>query len=204
MVAADQAVEIYRNAYGSNSPQLAQPLGNRGESYELLGRYPEADRDLRLASELYAQWVGPDHQWTAIPLTALGKTLILEHHSREATSILERALRIREQSEPNAELVAETRFALARARWELGQDRTGALTLAEAARETYRKMPGHAKDAAEVDAWLTGKMDNERAGRSRPRDQLAHDGQRFVHVSLHVDHRREDVPDDAPAVDHEE
>ena len=163
LVAADQAVEIYRNAYGGNSPQLAQPLGNRGESYELLGRYPEAERDLRLASELSRQWVGPDHQWTAYPLTALGKTLILEHHAREATSILERALRIREKSEPNAELVAETRFALATARWELGQDRTGALTLAEAARETYRKMPGHAKDAAEVDAWLAGKTDNKTA-----------------------------------------
>ena len=95
--AADKAVEIYRNAYGHDSPQLAQPLGNRGESYEFLGRYPEAERDLRLASELSAQWVGPDHQWTAIPLTALGKTLILEHHFREATPILERALRIREK-----------------------------------------------------------------------------------------------------------
>ena len=161
LVAADQAVEIYRNAYGGNSPQLAQPLGNRGESYEFLGRYPEAERDLRLASELSAQWVGPDHQWTAIPLTALGKTLILEHHFREATPILERALRIREKSEPNAELVAETRFALARARWELGQDRPGALMLAEAARDAYRKMPGHAKDAAEVDAWMAGKTVNK-------------------------------------------
>ena len=157
LVAADQAVEIYRNAYGGNSPQLAQPLGNRGESYEFLGRYPEAERDLRLASELSAQWVGPDHQWTAIPLTALGKTLILEQRSREATPILERALHIREKSEPNADLVAETRFALARARWELGQDRAGALMLAEAARDAYRKMPGHAKDTAEVDAWLAGK-----------------------------------------------
>ena len=161
LVAADQAVEIYRNAYGGNSPQLAQPLGNRGESYEFLGRYPEAERDLRLASELSAQWVGPDHQWTAIPLTALGKTLILEHHFREATPILERALRIREKSEPNAELVAETRFALARARWELGQDRAGAFVLAEAARDAYRKMPGHAKDAADVDAWLAGKTVNK-------------------------------------------
>jgi hypothetical protein len=166
LVAADRAVEIYRNAYGSNSPQLAQPLGNRGESYELLGRYPEAERDLRLASELSAQWVGPHHQWTAIPLTALGTTLILEHHFREAMPILERALRIREKSEPNPELVAETRFALARARWELGQDRTGALTLAEAARDSYRRLPGHAKHAAEVDAWLAGKSENETDNKS--------------------------------------
>ena len=157
LVAADKAVEIYRDAYGSESPQVAHPLGDRGESYELLGRYPEAERDLRMTVDLSAQWVGADHPWTAYPLTALGKTLILEHHFHEALPILERALRIREKSELNAELVAETRFALARARWELGQDRAGALALAEAARETYRKMPAEAKHAAEVDAWLAGK-----------------------------------------------
>ncbi len=160
LAAADKAVDIFREAYGSSSPQLAFPLGNRGESYELLGRYAEAERDLRKTIDLSAQWVGPDHPWTAYPLTALGKTLILEHHLHEARPILERALRIREQSEPNAELVAETRFALAEARWELGQDRTGALTLAAAARDTYRKMPAEAKHAAEVDAWLAGKTAN--------------------------------------------
>ena len=163
LVAASKAVDIFHSAYGSSSPQLAFPLGNRGESYELLGRYVEAERDLRLAADLSAQWVGPDHPWTAYPLTALGKTLILEHHFREAMTILERALRIREKSEPNAELVAETRFALARARWDLGQDRAGALPLAEAARETYRKMPEQAKHAAEVDAWLAGKTANKPA-----------------------------------------
>jgi eukaryotic-like serine/threonine-protein kinase len=157
LVAADKTVEIYRNAYGNESPLVALPLGNRGESYELLGRYPEAERDLRKAIDLSGQWVGPEHAWTAYWLTALGKTLILEHRLHEATPILERALRIREDSEPNAEMVAETRFALARARWELGQDRSGALTLAEAARDVYRKTPGQAKHAAEVEAWLVGK-----------------------------------------------
>jgi eukaryotic-like serine/threonine-protein kinase len=157
LVAAVKAVDIFQNAYGSNSPQVAFPLGNRGESYELLGRYPEAERDLRRAVELSGQWVGPDHPWTAYPLTALGKTLLLEHHFREAAPVLERALRIREKSEPNAEMVAETRFALARTRWELGQDRSAALTLAQSARDAYRKMPGEARHAADVDAWLAGK-----------------------------------------------
>ncbi|HTB60096.1 MAG TPA: serine/threonine-protein kinase [Polyangia bacterium] len=157
LVAANRAVEIYQDAYGKESPQVGHPLGNRGESYELLGRYPEAERDLRKAVDLSAQWVGADHPWTAYPLTELGKTLFLEHRVREALPILERALRIREKSEPNVELVAETRFALARARWEVGQDRTGALTLAGAARDTYRKMPAEAKHAAEIEAWMAGK-----------------------------------------------
>jgi eukaryotic-like serine/threonine-protein kinase len=157
LVAADQAVDLFRNAYGPQSPQLAHPLGNRGESLELLGRYPEAERDLRETVERSTAWVGADHPWTAYPLTALGKTLIAEGKLHEATAILERALRIREHSEPNQDSVAETRFALARARWELNQDRPGARTLAEAARDGYRKLPGHAKNAAEIDAWLSDK-----------------------------------------------
>jgi tetratricopeptide (TPR) repeat protein/tRNA A-37 threonylcarbamoyl transferase component Bud32 len=157
LVAADKAVEIYRNAYGKESPLVAHPLGDRGESYELLGRYAEAERDLREAADLSGQWVGPEHPWTAYPLTALGKTLIFEHRLREATTVLERALRIREKSELNAELVAETRFALARARWELGENRSGAIALAENARDAYRKMPQETKHAGEVEAWLAGK-----------------------------------------------
>ena len=154
LVTADKAVEIYRNAYGSESSQVAQALANRGESYELLGRYPEAEHDLRATVDLSAQWVGPDHPWTAIALTALGKTLTLEHHSREAMPILERALRIREKSEPYTELVAETQFALAQARWESGYNRASALHLADAARTTYSDMPNHAKEVAEIDAWF--------------------------------------------------
>jgi tetratricopeptide (TPR) repeat protein len=157
LVAADKAVEIYRNAYGSESPQVATPLEDRGESYELLGRYLEAERDLRTAVDLNARWVGPDHPWTAIALTDLGKTLILEHHLREALPILERALRIREESEPNVELVAETRFALAQARWGNGYNRASALHLAEAARNTYSNMPNHAKDLGQIEAWLNDK-----------------------------------------------
>jgi eukaryotic-like serine/threonine-protein kinase len=164
LVAADQAVDLFRSAYGPQSPQLAHPLGNRGESYELLGRYPEAERDLRETVERSAVWVGADHPWTAYPLTSLGTTLLAEGKLREATSTLERALRIRERSEPNQDLIAETRFALARARWELDQDRPGARALALSARDAYQKLTGHAKEAAEIDAWLTDKSDRRSRG----------------------------------------
>lgn len=123
--AANQAVEIYRNAFGPQSPLLAQPLGIRGETLSFLGRYGEADRDLSMAVEFSTSWVGADHPWTAYALTALGKTLTLQRRWQEANSALERALRIREDAEPNAELVAETRFALARVHWETRQDRIG-------------------------------------------------------------------------------
>jgi tetratricopeptide (TPR) repeat protein len=152
--AADQGLAIMRRAYGADSPVIGMPLGDRGEALELLGRLPEAERDLRASIEMTAAWVGREHPWTAYPGTALGKTLIAEGRAREAIPVLETALRVREKSEPAVNFVAETRFALARARWEAGHDRDGARTLAEAARDGYRTLPSEAKHAAEVDAWL--------------------------------------------------
>jgi tetratricopeptide (TPR) repeat protein len=157
LAAADEAVEIFRNAYGAESPLLGKPLGSRGETLAFLGRYAEAERDLRLTAERFTSWVGVDHPWTAYPMTALGKTLIAERRLREAISLLENALRIRESSEPNAELVAETRFALARAYWEADQNRARARSLATAARDTYRSLTEHGKAANEIDAWLVDR-----------------------------------------------
>lgn len=157
LVAVEQALAIDRAAYGSNGPHLWDSMDDRGEVLEFLHRYPEAERDLRSSIDLAVTFVGTDHPWTAYPLTALGKTLVAEGKYREAASVLEKALRIRERAEPNAELVAETRFALAQADWALNRDRPGALALATAARDAYRQLPGHKKRAAEVDAWLADK-----------------------------------------------
>jgi len=157
LAAADQALDIYVRAYGGSNPMLARELGNRGETLEALGRHAEAERDLRQAVDLAAAWVGPDHPWAAYSMTALGKTLIAEKRPREAAALLENALRIRERAEPNRELVAETRFALAKARWDRGQDPGGARTLAESALAEYRALPAHARDAAEVRSWLEAR-----------------------------------------------
>jgi hypothetical protein len=64
--------------------------------------------------------------------------------------------------------VAETRFALARARWEANQDRRGARTAAEAARDAFRKLPGPTKQAAEIDDWLAQHLIADDAA-ARPR-----------------------------------
>ena len=107
----------------------------------------------------------PDHAGFALSLAGrpwpdgYGETLVAEGQYREAASVLEKALRVRERAEPNCRGVgtAETRFALAQAHWALNRDRAGALALATAARDAYRQLPGHKKRADEVDAWLAGK-----------------------------------------------
>jgi hypothetical protein len=64
--------------------------------------------------------------------------------------MLERALPIR-GTKPRD--LAETRFALARALWQLGQQRPAALRYAEQALEDYRRA-GQPQLAAEVETWL--------------------------------------------------
>lgn len=159
----NRAIDIYQRAYGRDSPLLAYVFGNRGEILGALGRHAEAERDLR---ESLARWIvqtGPEHHWTAHALTALGATLLAQGRGLEARDVLERALRIRERSEPSVERVAQTRFLLARALWDVGE-RARSKALAREARDTYHKASATKEAAQQISAWLD---DRYAAARSR-------------------------------------
>ena len=160
LTAAQKAVDIDRAAYGSGSPLLWGALDDLGEVFESLHRYREAEEVLRSSVDLVVAFVGADHAWTGFPLTALGKTLLAEGKYREAVPVLERAQRAREHATLGADLVAETRFALARARWALNRDRPGSLALASAARDAYRKLPGQEKRTEEIEVWLADRVEH--------------------------------------------
>jgi tetratricopeptide (TPR) repeat protein len=152
--AADRFLATYRGAYGADSPLLGHPLNNRGIALFLLGRHAEAQAALRDAIARMSVVNGPDNGVVAHPLTALGRSLLETENARDAVPLLERALRIRERGEPNRHLVAETAFALARARWRAGQRGDDVRALAVVARDAYLAPPGSTREAAEVDAWL--------------------------------------------------
>ena len=159
LVTIQKALAIDRAAYGNGSPLLWVSLDDRGEVFAFLHRYREAEYDLRSSVDMATALVGAEHPWTAYPLTALGKTLLAQGRYLEALPVLEKAHRIRDRAEPSPDNIAETRFALARARWALNRDRTGALTLATAAHDAYRKLPGQAKRAEEIDTWLANNVE---------------------------------------------
>jgi tetratricopeptide (TPR) repeat protein len=172
VAAIREALAIFEKAYGSSSPLLARTLGNLGEIERTRGDYAAAERDLRASIDRWREQVPPDHPWIAYPLTQLGKTLASEHRPEEAIVVLERALRIREHAEPTVELIAETRFALARALWQSPSGRTRAGRLAEQALEGYREAKGHEQDATAVSAWLgeqrRGASDRHRSAVEAP------------------------------------
>jgi tetratricopeptide (TPR) repeat protein len=157
LISAEHAVDIYRAAYGDQSPLLFGVLDSRGCAFQALHRYKEAENDLRASLALAEALLGPDHVWTADPSSELGKTLVAEGRYGEALPLLEKALRLRERADATSPDLPETRFALARARWALGRDRAGARALAIAARAGYQAVPGFKRWADEIEVWLSDK-----------------------------------------------
>jgi eukaryotic-like serine/threonine-protein kinase len=148
--------EIYLRAYGPASTELASSLSNRGEYLTALDRPAEALDPLRRALAGWEGQLGPEHQFLAYPLTALGRALLALDRPREAVAPLDRALRVREAREPDARLVADTRFALARALAAAGAEGARARDLATKARAVYAAAPDAAAVAG-VDAWLAAR-----------------------------------------------
>lgn len=168
--AAERFLETYRGAYGTDSPLLAHPIFNRATALALRGRHPEAEKDLRDAIARWTSLLGPDHPLVGHGLTALGKSLIELDRAGEAIPILDRAVRVRERGEPLKEFVAESRFALARARWRAGRQDEETRALAVTARDTYRASSKHAREAAEADAWLVANARPAAVAAARRRD----------------------------------
>jgi tetratricopeptide (TPR) repeat protein/predicted Ser/Thr protein kinase len=158
----DRARVIYLRAYGPASIEAAYTLSNRGEYLIDLGKDEEAISDLQQATRLWEAQVGPDSANLGYPLTALGRALISRSREREAVGVLTRALALRVRGEPNQSLIAETRFALARATSVI--DRSRADALAALARRAYAAASDTSHVAA-VDAWLATHAGHPRGAR---------------------------------------
>jgi tetratricopeptide (TPR) repeat protein len=160
LAATQEALDIDRNAYGSQSPILCRSLTNRGVAFRVLHRYQEAENDLRSSVSLATALAGPDNVRVSESLTDLGETLVEERKFREAEPLLASAMKIREGVEaPWIDDRAQIAFALARARWALDHDRSGARALAVTALDAYRTLPGYQRRADEIEAWLSDKPD---------------------------------------------
>jgi tetratricopeptide (TPR) repeat protein len=157
LAASARALRIFESTYGKDSPFVAYVVSNRGEILNALGRPAEA---LPLFARSLALWessLAEESHWLAYPLTGQGQALLLQGRPAAATPPLERALRLRTRSDPEPQRLGETRFALARALWDGGGDRSRARELATAARELYSAAPGMAARIRDIDTWLRAR-----------------------------------------------
>ena len=151
----DQGLAICRKAYGDSHPWVARALSNRGETLNALGRFGEARASFQDALTRWERVLAPDHPYLGYALTGLGLAELGMGDAGAAVATLERAVRLRERVESDVVVIAETRFALARALWKSNGDRTRARGLAVKARQTYAGLPLLAEKRREVDAWLS-------------------------------------------------
>jgi tetratricopeptide (TPR) repeat protein/predicted Ser/Thr protein kinase len=150
----EEARDLLGASYGPNSVLVAQTLSNRGEYLAAVGRPEDALASFRDSLARWSKQVTSDNRFLAYPLTGLGQALVTVGRASEARTPLERALRIREASEPDPTPRGDTEFALAGVLWVEG-DRAHAIELAKAARRHYDERDSFRKvQSREVEAWL--------------------------------------------------
>jgi tetratricopeptide (TPR) repeat protein len=127
---------------------------NRGDVLLGLGRYSEGGAEFETALKTIHHELGSDYESLSQALNGLGEVRLAQRSVTSAIPLLEQALAIREAHPADMSLIADTRFALARALWEEGAHRRRARSLARKARDTYASSnrPQNERVAA---AWLT-------------------------------------------------
>jgi eukaryotic-like serine/threonine-protein kinase len=153
VAAADRAIAIFAANGGAEGQWVAFLQNNRGEALLSLKRFIEAGEAFQTASRILAKDVGTDGESRAFPIAGLAQVRLALHDPEGAAGYFEHALRLREGKEKDPVVLADTRFGLARALWEVGRDRPHARALARDARGAYTT-PDTRKSREEVDVWL--------------------------------------------------
>jgi tetratricopeptide (TPR) repeat protein len=150
----DLAIHDLGEQLGDEHPLVATFISNEGETLDRVGRHAAARAAYQKALQIEERGYGPESTNVAYPLTGLGKSFLADHRPSEARAPLERAARIRQASETDAALVAETSFALARALRGANVERARAERLATEAEQAYARIPSAAAKAKEIASWL--------------------------------------------------
>jgi tetratricopeptide (TPR) repeat protein len=152
---AQRALATREKAYGPLHPEVGAALTLLGSIRCAAGRCAQALPLEQRALAIAEQAFGPDHVQVAEALTALGDARIGAHDPAGAVPLLERSyLLLGKRDEMPAER-SECAFALARALWESGGNRSRAAGLAQEARVgDAASGPQMAKTLERVDRWL--------------------------------------------------
>jgi tetratricopeptide (TPR) repeat protein len=150
---ADRGIEIV-GARDTDSVLMAYMLNNRGDSLSALRRFVEAEQDYRSALRIMKAQLGERSYRAAVPIVGIAGVKLGEGNPEAAVRNLEEALGLQEGHDPDDVLVADTRFALARALTAAGKDRPRARTLATSARDVYASHDEPRKQR-KSDDWLT-------------------------------------------------
>jgi eukaryotic-like serine/threonine-protein kinase len=148
-----RALDLQTRHAGLNHPVAPGILEALGDVSKKKGDLRSAIADYRRALAIREHLMGPDNVEVGESLVKLGSALGEAHQTKEATSLLTRAVALRQrESEAHPADLAEAQFALARTLGRLGQE---SRRLAETAGATYERLGKlYSVERAEIDAWL--------------------------------------------------
>jgi tetratricopeptide (TPR) repeat protein/predicted Ser/Thr protein kinase len=136
------ALEIRTRLLGHEHPLVAASHNNLGSDLWMLGRYGDAEAQLREAVAIHEAIAGPEHPRLAASLDNLVALLAESGDHAQAQPLIERALRIRERAlSPNHPSLADTLVNLGALHVAL-HDGDGAAALFERARDIIERGSG--------------------------------------------------------------
>jgi serine/threonine-protein kinase len=154
----ERALRILEASLGTQHPMVAAVLANQCDARVALGEPARGRADCEHVLSIWKTEPPEREEFFGYPLTSIGLSFLAENRPVEAIAPLEEALRVRASDRARPELRADTAFALARARWSSGRDRSRAMKLAEEARDLYgaKKEAERKKVEAAMAEWRRG------------------------------------------------
>jgi tetratricopeptide (TPR) repeat protein len=150
-----RAIRIARTQGDPGSPWLSNNITNFGYTLLALRRLDEAASAFDEALEILAHDGAFGSPYSVEPLAGLGRTRLAQGEVASAVPLLEKAARLGEAFVIPPFVLADVRFALARALWDSRGDRDRALELAAATRQVY-VATDNAPRREVLDAWIAG------------------------------------------------
>jgi tetratricopeptide (TPR) repeat protein len=130
-----------RDATGTEHPDYATLVNDKGYALTKLGRYAEGLPFNEEAAAVTERVEGPEAASMAYPLVGVGEDLIGVGKPDRALPILERATRIADASGLDPETMGECHYHLARAVWLVKHDAVRSAALARKAAADYQRSP---------------------------------------------------------------
>jgi tetratricopeptide (TPR) repeat protein len=150
-----RALGIFESKLGPDHFTVGVTWINLGEALRVWGRQEAALDAYGRARKILEAALGPEHIVLGHVWNGVGQSELARGRLREAQAALEHAVSLREKEPDDADPLAESRFALARALVAQGGDRARARKLAEEARAGYASLGDAYHDkVVDVERWL--------------------------------------------------
>jgi tetratricopeptide (TPR) repeat protein len=130
----ENATELRERTLGGDDVRVARSLQRLGDTLRTSGDCAKADDILERALEMTEDALGDDHLWVADALHSLGRCAETRRDWVTAVALLKRCLAIRQAKGTPPQLIASTKFDLARPMWQVDEERPRATALAAQAR----------------------------------------------------------------------